>query len=281
MPQRANADAIRRKSVKIIDNESLERASLSASSGTGPRGIGRYKEKTLHSVIKYCFDPDETHHEVKFCGYVADVFDGTRVTEIQTRDLYRLKSKLSVFSASADVTVVFPVAAKKRLLWIDPGSGEISSVRRSPKRGTALDILPELYGLKAFIPDSRVCFCALLLEIDEYRVSDGWARGGHAGSHRDNRVPLGVCGCVYLCGPCDYAKLIPEGLPAEFTSKEFAKAAGMASGAAYRSVSSLVTARAAEKCGKRGHADLYRRIYENGRAANDKIKETVDIYTAL
>lgn len=49
------------------------------------QGIGTLRERSLHAVLKYWADPDESHHEIPLAGCVADIFDGERVVEIQTR----------------------------------------------------------------------------------------------------------------------------------------------------------------------------------------------------
>lgn len=78
-------------------------------------GIGTLKERSLHAVLKYWFSPDEACHERKVGRYVADVFDGERVVEIQTGSAYRLQPKLEAFLPAYPVTVVLPLVRRKTL----------------------------------------------------------------------------------------------------------------------------------------------------------------------
>ena len=107
-------------------------------------GIGTLAEKTLHLVLKNYIDPREVNHEVKVGRKVADIKSGDFITEIQTRNFNLLRPKLTEFLKDYKVTVVFPVAKEKYIYWIDPNSGEVSEPRKSPKKGSALDIFPEL-----------------------------------------------------------------------------------------------------------------------------------------
>ena len=99
-------------------------------------GIGTLGEKTLHAVIKHYLEPDERCHEIRVGGYIADICREGEICEIQTRQLYRLKKKLEAFLLERSVTVVYPIASGKRLIWIDEETGETTRPRRSPKRRT-------------------------------------------------------------------------------------------------------------------------------------------------
>ena len=72
------------------------------------KGIGTLGEKTLHSVLKLYFEPDEDKHEVALDGYFADIYNQTGVIEIQTRQLNKLRDKLAVFLNHYPVTVLDP-----------------------------------------------------------------------------------------------------------------------------------------------------------------------------
>ena len=78
-------------------------------------GIGTLKERSLHAVLKYWFAPDDACHERKVGRYVADVFDGERIVEIQTGSAYRLQPKLEAFLPAYPVTVVLPLVRRKTL----------------------------------------------------------------------------------------------------------------------------------------------------------------------
>ncbi len=226
--------------------------------GKRSAGVGTLGEKTLHAVLKTYFDPDATHHEISVGPYIADVFNKDGIIEIQSRDFYRLREKLDLFLRAAPVTVVYPVPVEKWLIWLDE-DGEASSKRKSPKHWGACEILPEIYRLKDLLGREGLRFCAVLLELEEYRLKNGWGNGGKRGSTRIDRLPVNLLGEVWLSSPEDYLALIPESLPEEFTAKEFVRAAGLSPRKASAALGTLLAAGAVARTGKVRNAYLYRR----------------------
>ncbi len=221
-------------------------------------GIGTLGEKTLHAVLKAALDPDTFHHEQKVGPYVADVYDGRRFIEIQTRALYRLRGKLEYFLTLGPVTVVYPVPALKWMIWLGK-DGTATPRRKSPKQAGPWEILPELYGLKPLLGREGLSFCVLLLEVEEYRLKNGWDDSGKRGSTRFDRLPVDLLGQVSFAAPGDFLKLVPDILPEEFTAKEFSKAAKLSPSKAGTALNVLYGVGAVERTGKRGSAYLYRR----------------------
>ena len=121
------------------------------SESTEEGGIGTLAEKLVHKVLKYWIEPREEYHERRLCGSVADIFDGERIVEIQTRAFIKLLPKLRKFLVSYPVTVVYPVVTDRLVEWCDPESGEIVEVKKSPKKGRECDLLAELAGLSDLV----------------------------------------------------------------------------------------------------------------------------------
>lgn len=222
-------------------------------------GIGTLGEKTLHAVLKLYFDPDPTHHEQKAGSFVTDIRNEEGFFEIQTGSFHRLREKLDAFLPEAPVTVVYPIPAKKWLIWLEE-DGTASPRRKSPRQGTAADILPELYRVRSFLGRENLRFCAVLLELEEYRLKNGWGNGGKRGSTRFERLPIALLDEVWLSSPEDFLKLVPDTLPETFTVKEYGKAAKLSPKGASVGVSVLVSAGALERVGKLNRAYLYRRL---------------------
>ena len=107
-------------------------------------GIGTLREKQLHSAIKFFIDENPAHHEVKVGRSVADVKNERGIFEVQTGACGVMRKKLSLFLEDNEVTIVHPVANRKRLFRMDENTGEVSSPRLSPKRGNSFDIFYEL-----------------------------------------------------------------------------------------------------------------------------------------
>ena len=72
-------------------------------------GIGTLSEKTLHAILKNFYEPDEDKHEIPIDKYVADIFTGQEIIEIQTAQFNRMRDKLDAFLSLYPVTIIYPV----------------------------------------------------------------------------------------------------------------------------------------------------------------------------
>ena len=181
-------------------------------------GIGTQKEKTLHAILKNTFDPDPSHQEIPIDGYIADIFDGHGIIEIQTANFGNLRDKLKAYLPEHKVLVVYPIPHLKYVTWIDPESGELKERNKSPRKGSFYRAEKELYRIRPFLTDPNLSIDLVLCDMEEYRVKDGWGSNGKRGSHRYDRVPVRIAGEKILNTREDYASLLPENLPDPFTS---------------------------------------------------------------
>ena len=254
-----------------------------ASGELNGSGIGTYSEKRLHKILKYYFCDDEDCHEVRIKpdgialtdpearsrgaesgrgGFIADIFRDGEIIEIQTGGFYPLKPKLEFYLNNTDykITVVHPIAAKKWVSWINPEDGSIGKRSKSPKKGVASDVLPEIFWLSELMKNERLSFKMMLLEIDEYRLLDGWGNGGKRGSNRYDRVPNVLVDIVEFGAP-DYAKvLMPQGLDGEFTSGDLSALTKLRGRKLSYALKLLCNTADAEKCGKKGNSYIYKLI---------------------
>ena len=237
-------------------NERFEHALSRVLENHEREGIGTLSEGTLHAVIKHFLDPDESHHEQKIGRSVCDVFDGERIFEIQTRQLFKLNSKLTHFLPEYNVTVVFPISAEKHVYWLDNDTGELSGGRKSTRKGRATDVLPELYGLREHLKDANFEVLVLLFKMDECRNLNGWGRGGKRGSSRYDRIPRELLDEHLLFDIDSYLELLPPELPTSFAAKEFAKLTKMSQNAAYQALLVLETV-GAVKVERNGRTNTY------------------------
>ena len=213
--------------------------------------IGTLGEKRLHAAIKLYLCPDEGCHErpvadllsmdestTKPRRMVADILADGHITEVQTGGFFPLRSKIGWYLAHTPcrVTVVHPIPAVKYLSWINPADGSIISRSKSPKRGRVRDAAKELYWLSDFIGNPRLSVRLLLLEMEEYRLADGWSKDKKRGSNRYELFPIALLGDVTLTTPADYAAyFLPPSLSAPdaegnypaFTAAAYAKATGI------------------------------------------------------
>lgn len=221
------------------------------------QGIGTLSEKTLHAVLKHYYAPDESTHEIPVEGYVADIYTGTEFIEIQTRAMNRMRKKLEVFLPLCPVTIVYPIPAEKWLYWIDEETGEVSKKRKSPKKGNPYQAFIELYKIRPFLAHPNLRLKLALIDMEEYRLLNGWSRDRKKGSERYDRIPLTLREEVCIDGIRDYMQLIPLELPEPFTAKDFAAQAGIPADLARTVLLILYDLELVNRVGKRGNSYLY------------------------
>lgn len=191
------------------------------------KGIGTLSEKTLHAVLKLYYEPDEDKHEVAMSGYYADIYNDKGIIEIQTRQLNKLRDKLSVFLQDYHVTVVYPLPFNKWLSWVNPDNGEVQGRRKSPRYFTEYDAFYELYKIKSYLKNPNLSINLVLMDMEEYKLLNGWSYDKKRGSTRYDRVPVGIRRIVKFDRIEDYMQLVPADLKEDFTVKDFAMAAGV------------------------------------------------------
>jgi len=221
--------------------------------------IGTYKEKKLHIIMKKYFEPSEDYHEVPINGFIADICRDGVITEIETNGFSGLCPKLEAYTPDYHVNLVYPVAAKKYVSWIDPETSEISPRKPSPKKMGGYDLLAELVRILPFVKSENITFLAPLLEVDEYRLLDGWSHDRKRGSHRFERIPADILGIAEFSTDDDFRAYIPEALGDNFTVREFMKAAHIKEDVARAVIKVMLTRGVMAQSGKKGRSYLYKR----------------------
>lgn len=221
-------------------------------------GIGTLKEKTMHAVLKNYYAPDERMQEIPVDGYIADIYTGTEIIEIQTAHFDKMRNKLNCFLQNYSVTIVYPVPRIKYLIWIDEETGECSKPRKSTVKGSVYRAFYELYKIKPYLESPNLHLCFPFLEVEEYRLLNGWSRDKKKGSHRCDRIPSALLGEVRINQLKDYVQLIPPDLQEPFTAKELAKAVKERNETATKVLHILNYLHIVERCENRGRAYTYR-----------------------
>ena len=191
---------------------------------TDAKGIGIYNEKSLHRILKRFLCDDVSCFEQRVGRYIADIFDRERIIEVQSGSFYPLKEKLKYYLEETPyaVTVVHPVIADKTIINADKESGEIKSMRRSPKRESHWDVLPEMFWLKDIIPSDKLTVRLVFVSAKEYRYSER-VRFRRSGAYDSSLVPEGIVGSMELSQIKDYYDYIPTQLRGDkgFSSSEY------------------------------------------------------------
>ncbi|MDD4124441.1 MAG: hypothetical protein PHW77_01750 [Eubacteriales bacterium] len=282
----ANKDILYDYSVSESEKENFRRACSEVFANRNDErlfaGIGTFNEKQLHAVIKRYLSPDFTRHEIKLAdsietesnsdasgkssclGYVADILtEEGDIYEVQTGSLYPLRGKLMWYLKNTEyyISVVYPVPYIRWLRWIEPDSGKISPKRRCPKRGGITDIAHELYWIREFIGDRRFSLRVLFIDMEEYRIRNGWDKSGKRGSERYERIPVELEGTAFLNGAEDYRAFLPDTLCGLFTASQYAKATGIRGKSTYSMLKILCGLGLIEHTGeKKRKSALYRII---------------------
>ena len=210
----------------------------------GDAGIGTLQEKRLHWVIKHYLCDNEDYHEVGLANtrFVSDVRIGNLIFEVQTGDFYPMKKKIEYYlsKTDCDITIVHPIPLVKWISWIDPKTREISPRKRSPQKGRAEDLLPQLYCLIPHLQNPRLHYQLLFLEAEDFRLLNGRrSRDRKKGAEKYERIPLALLGEMELQTPSDFLQFIPAELPSHFTVKQFSTLTGIRGRDAYSAVRAL------------------------------------------
>lgn len=220
-------------------------------------GIGTLSEKTVHAILKNYYESDEDHQEIPIENYVADIYANGEIIEIQTRQFNKLRDKLNVFLPLYPVTIVYPIPREKWLIWIDEETGELSKKRKSPAKGNPYVVFPELYKIKMFLKHPNLRLKLVLLDMEEYRLLNGWSKDKKKGSTRYDRIPTQLVEEVEIGCLRDYMQFVPYELEENFTTKEFAKAARIPTALSQIVLNILYHVGTVERVGKRGNSYLY------------------------
>ncbi len=186
-------------------------------------GIGIYNEKRLHRILKRTFCDNDACFEVGVGRYIADVLCDGHITEIQCGPFTPLKSKLKYYLGETDcsVCVVHPIIVKRTIIRAERESGEVKSVRLSPKREDICTAIADLYPIAEFLTCERLSIRIMLIEAEEYRYSER-VRFRKSGAYDSELFPTELVESVQLCTKEDYLNFFTDELRGEFSAKDFA-----------------------------------------------------------
>ena len=136
-------------------------------------------------------------------------------------------------------------------------AGDITSRRKSPKRCSMYDAMFELYKIKAFLKNPNLKVTLLLIDMEEYKLLNGWSYDKKRGSVRYDRIPVGIRKVIELDCPQDYMQFVPDGLENNFTSADFANAAHIDRQTAASVLAMLNYMEQVKRVGKTGNAYIY------------------------
>ncbi len=219
--------------------------------------IGTLAEKSLHAALKQWYVRPGDALEVLVDGFVVDIVRPEGLLEIQTRHLYAMRRKLTrLLERGHTIRLVHPIAAEK---WIvrETADGEITSRRKSPRRGRVVDVFRETVRVADVLCLPGLVFELVLVQLEETWRDDGqgsWRRKHW--SLADQRL-LEVVGQKVFASPLDYLDTLPPGLPDPFTNRMLAEALRCTPALAGKMTYTLRKMGLLAEVGRQGKANLF------------------------
>ena len=221
------------------------------------KGVGLLNEKPLHAALKAWYAQPGDHFEANVDGSVIDIVRGELLVEIQTRGFSALKRKLEKLVVGHPVRLVFPIAIEKWVIRLSDDGAAQEGRRKSPKRGSVLELFRELVSFPHLISHPNFSLEVLLIQEEEVRqqgLARNWRRRGWGTVER--RLVQVVERRVFAA-PADLAALIPASLKEPFTSADLADAIHQPRWLAQKMTYCLRSAGAIAEAGKQGKATRY------------------------
>lgn len=225
-----------------------------------PNGIGVLNETSLHTSIKHWYSLPGDVLEAAVDGYVVDIVRGDQLIEVQTGSFSSVAQKLRDLVQRHPVLLVYPIAKEKWIVKVPERGGQPLSRRRSPKKGTVLDLFDELVSLPDLVREANFSLEVIFTREEETRCPDGkgsWRRRGV--SILDRRL-IGSVERVRFNAPKDFLRFLPDDLRQPFTNRDLAEAAGISTPKARKVTYCLRRMGAIRQVGKRSHAFLFERV---------------------
>lgn len=191
--------------------------------------------------------------------YRIDVVQPGRLVEIQLASLSAIRDKIVALLAEHRVLVVKPIIATKHLVKRRRAGGRIVDRRRSPKRGTVVDLFEELVHFTRVFPHRRLTLEVPLLEIEEWRYpGHGRRRWIRENDHvvEDQRL-IKVLDVYRFRSAADLCRLLPPKLPKPFHTGHVAEGLGVPRWVAQRMAYCMRNCGSIQTVGKHRGAWLY------------------------
>jgi hypothetical protein len=220
-------------------------------------GIGTLNEKPLHAALKRWYARPGDRLEVAVDGYVIDIVRGDLFLEIQTGTFASIKSKLNNLVRTHRIRLIYPIAREKWIVKLPKGADDSGSRRKSPKRGHVQDLFRELVSIPTLLADDNFELEVVMIRQEEVRRYDGnrsWRRKGWG---VEERRLLDVIDRRLFSRPSDLLDLLPDQLPAHFTTKDLADISGIQRRLAQEMAYCLRQVGVIDLVGKQNRGNLY------------------------
>ncbi len=229
--------------------------------------IGTMGEKSLHAQLKEWYSEPGDRLECQIDGFLIDLVRGDLLIEIQTAGFSALKRKLRILTETRPVRLVHPLARDKWIVKVKSDGETRISRRRSPLHCGPLYLFKELVRFPELIHNPRFSLEILFIEVDEIRCDDGCGSRWRKGWSIADRRLINVADRLLLEKADDFARLIPEGLPGVFSTRDLAEASGRPRWLVQKMAFCLRSMGVVDVVGKKGNALLYSRPLAKGASS--------------
>lgn len=192
--------------------------------------VGTQNEKLIHAVLKNYYAPFAEDQEIRIGKFFADAVNENGIFEIQTRKLHLLLEKLAAFTEAARVTIVHPVEAMTRNVYINAQTGEVLQESQFRRVNPRQKIYEELYSIRDFLSNPKITIILAKLKIEKRvccqseKIPD--MRSRSVCKRIDiQKIPLELLEETTLRLPEGLRVFLPDGLPERFTKKDFCRIA--------------------------------------------------------
>jgi hypothetical protein len=194
--------------------------------------INLYSEYSLHDQLKRLAAGPGGRIEVTIEGKIADALrtDG-EIVEIQTGSLSPIVAKAEFWSLRGyRQRIQIPLAARKTIVRIRQGSGELVSRRKSPKKEELWSVFDRLVRASSLLRMPGLVIELVYIEMEEIRslLEKPVRRGRFLKSYAtEDRNLITIIGSREFKAPPDWLALLPACDDGFWTSASLGKAAGI------------------------------------------------------
>ncbi|MCH2212380.1 MAG: hypothetical protein MK110_13835 [Fuerstiella sp.] len=215
---------------------------------------------SLHQQLKECYVRDPSRHEVDLDNYRIDAIDDNgQLIEIQCASLAAIRDKIPKLTKRNRVTVVKPLAWKKKLLKKQRRNGKVVSSRYSPSHQTLPYIFLELVHFTNAFPHPNLQLDILLTEQQEIRVPAKRKTWRRKYSVQD-RTLVSIEQTISVRTPAQLWQKLNLSVDARFTTIDLAELGNMPRWLAQKAAWCFRKMNFIEVTGKQGNTIVYRLV---------------------
>jgi hypothetical protein len=220
-------------------------------------GVGLLNERPLHAALKAWYAQPGDRLEAGVDGSIIDILRGELLVEIQTRSFSPLRRKLEKLTANHPVRLVYPIAVEKWIVRLSGDGAAQEERRKSPKRGSTLELFRELVSFPHLISHPNFSLEVLLIQEEEVRQQGSTRNWRRRGWGTVERRLIQVMTRRVFSTPADLATLIPASLEEPFTTTELAEAIGQPRWLAQKMAYCLRSMGTISEAGREGRSTRY------------------------